>query len=150
MKNFSTITDAVVEQLKNWLNVNGSASNYRVKNSVYVNHNPDLTPWIGVYRGPVTYTPHTIGKSLSNWQGTLKLRILVQAYSAKSGAEAEERSEAYVNEVLDGLLSDYQLGGTVETLDNITVDYAYLETDSETLFYHQAEITVDLVVRSGT
>jgi len=58
-----------------------------------VNEDPDLTPWIGIYKGIINYTPRTLGKHSVSWQATVQLRIMLQTVSYADSEDAEEALE---------------------------------------------------------
>lgn len=154
MINFSVITQALETQIETHLaslisDGAAAASRYYVKRSNYINGNVAKTPWIGIYRGAVSYEPRSIGRSNCNWRATPTIRVVVQAASRKSGEQAEERCEAYTQEVLNGILSDYSIGGTVETITGFNVEPTFQEDDNASLHFHMNIITVTVIAKAG-
>ncbi len=148
MINFSDITKAVEEILIHGLKQ--KSADYRVKRSAYINMDHSLTPWVGIYRGTLEYNPATLGSDLNSWKGLLKLRLVVQSSSGSDngGEQAEERLEEYVQDVLNVMLADKQWGNTVAMVVGISIEYSYNETESESLYFQEAHITLDAEVRT--
>lgn len=151
MLNFSEITEALEGQIESYLAglASPSATRYFVKRSEYINHNKDKTPWIGIYRGNLSYEPRSIGNSLCNWRAIPRVRVVVQGASTRSGEEAENHCENYTQEVLEAILSDYTIGGTVETITGFDIESTFDRESSKRTFFHMNIITVTLQAKSG-
>lgn len=146
MINASTVTQAV----ETLLNAGLPAKNpdYRIVRADYVNQDEDQCPWVGIYRGELVYEVATLGIGLNSWKADFDLRIIVQASSNESSIDAEERLEQSILDVLDVIMTDKQIGATVDMVDGVRVSYSYIETQSETLFFQEAELTISVKVRT--
>ncbi len=147
MINFSEITRALVTQLENYEDVINLSP--VIERGEYVNVDPDRTLWIGVYRSKANYTPRTLGRSISSFQNVSSIEILVQESSMLSGADCEDRLEDAVRRVLDGVLSDMTIGGTVDMVNDFEIEYLYNETVIESVYFQAAVITVSVEVVTG-
>lgn len=127
---------------------NGLDSTYVIERSAYVNMDENRTPWVGLYRGPITYDPHTLGRGSNSWRADVQVRVLIQAASLNSAEQAEERLEQYIKEVLDVIMTDKRLNNTVSIIKEIQVDYSYNMSESESLYFQNAEITLTAEVRT--
>lgn len=145
MINMSTVNAAV----KTLLDA-GLSADYTILRAPYTNMNPDKTPWIGIYRGPARYLPGSLGSTATGkkWKAGNTVRLQVQATSGKSGQQAEERLEEYIGEIMDILLANPTLGGTVGTIISYDLEYSFNDEASESMYYHMA--TIDINVESRT
>jgi len=146
MINASIITKAVETLLINGLKA--KAHDYKVSRGKYVNMNPEFAPWVGIYRGSLDYDTATLGYGLNSWKALFEIKIIVQASSIKSGEQAEERLENYIKDVLDVIMVDKTLGGSVSMINSASVEYSYNEVESESLYFQNAEITIGTEVRT--
>ena len=148
MINFHTITKAIRTQLANDAAVS-AFMNREITIGEYINVDPDIVPWMGIYRGKVTYTPRTLGVNASSWEATPQVRIIVQATSFKSGEDCELLLEDYVEKTIDAIWADPTIGNTVDMLVGYEVEYGYNETDRETIYFQSAIITLDLEAKTS-
>lgn len=152
MINISTITTALVTLLEAdasilaWINPVD-----KIGRGNYVNVDPNRAPWVGVYRSNVKYEPRTLGagNTINNWEGYPSIRVLIQAQSYVNGEDVEDKLEGYVQDVIDAVLADPTIGGTVDMVNDIDVNYGYSETESETIYFQTAIVTFDLEVRTS-
>lgn len=147
MINVSDITKALVVQLESYADIKNLKPT--IERGEYVNNDPDVTPWIGVYRSVSDYVPRTLGNHLASFQNTTKIRILAQDASFKSGGDCENRIEDLATKILECVISDKTIGGTVDMVNSLNVEYMYNETDRESLYYQTAVITVEVEVSTG-
>lgn len=145
MINFSDITKAVENQLTKAPTTN----QYRIQRGSRLNNDPSYTPWVGIYRGRIEYEPRTLGRGARNWKDIIEIRLVVQATDIETGDKAEEELEKAIKDVLDAMETDRTIGGTVNVINGYTIDnYSFAETESETLSFQQAEITITAEARS--
>lgn len=144
MINAVTITDAVKTLLTNAL-----GSNYTITRGQYINMDYEKTPWVGVYKGDLEYDPETLGRGSNSWKAEFEVRIIVQSSNISNDHEkAEDELEGYIKEILDAIMDDKTLGGTVLMTTGVRVTYSYNETNSEDIYFQNAEITLTAEVRT--
>lgn len=147
MLNFAEITAALEATLK--ADPNLSAAGFIIKRGDVVNVDPDQCPWCGIYRTRQDYDPRALGQSNPGaWQGTLTVRLIVQATHMQPDA-CEDRLEGYLQDVLDAVWSDPTWTATVDMVTGIEVAYTYLETDSATIYYQAALVTITAEASTG-
>lgn len=111
---------------------------FRIRRSEYVNMNPDLTPWLGIYSASETYTPRTLGVSTVSQRGTQDVRLVVQASHLKSGSKCEDRLREYIDAVLAVLFRRLER----YAVQNVSVEWRYQETESDSIAFQWAIMTV--------
>lgn len=148
MKSVATITKAIVEMLKANAGVRAIVSDENIERADYVNMDAGRAPWIGVYRTGVEIDPRTLGKHASSFTMKVTIKLMVQVYEG-TAEEAENSLERLIAAVNDALVSDLTFKGTVDMLRSWAVSYSYKETDSKTLDFQWAEITLQAEVASG-
>jgi hypothetical protein len=136
MVNVKTITQAVEALL------NANLTGYQIERNPM---RPDApwkasanTAWVGIYRGAIEYEGHSVGAM--PWLATVNIIIEVQAASALSADDCEDRLLDAQKAVLDVINSNRTLSGTVDMVMGYTVDYE-INADTQT-FYQAAIITV--------
>lgn len=143
MINLSTIT-AGIETI-----LNANLSGYTIERNPRRNVDPNLAAkgkgWIGIYRGMLSYMPHTTGAT--PWLATIAARVEIQVASMRSGEDAEDKLQEAETEVMEVLADNLTLNGTV----NMTMGYeiTYETNEDEQVFYHAALITIKAEVRTG-
>lgn len=118
----------------------------------YVNEDPRNTPWLGVYRSSIVYAPATLGRGsdIKNWDATVKLNLVLQAAGLRGGDEVEDELESMVRDVLDVIVAEPTIGGTVDHVMGFDVMYRYSEQSDEDMANYQAAIiTVTAEVQAG-
>lgn len=139
--NITTITKALQEQLQYNQDVAGFLSGQSVGRDEPINEDPNRVPWVCVYKGGIKYDPRTLG--YNSFEADIELRVLVQATSLKSGEDCSELIDDYVQKIVAAIRADKTIGGTVDIVTNLSVDFSYTETDRSTLFFQMAEITIN-------
>lgn len=137
--NYSDITKAIQALLESDPGVQGFLNRPIERESV-VNFDPNQTPWIGVYKGAVNYSPRTIG--YNSFEAEVLPRIIVQAASLRDGDDCSTRLDEYVQLVLDAIRADRTLGGTVDMITGYNVEYGYTETERTSVAFQSAIITI--------
>ena len=81
MIDFAAITKALTAQLETYLATVSTTGprHYTVKRSAYLNHDPEITPWVGVYRSKIDYEPRALGSGSGQWRVNPEIKIAVQA-----------------------------------------------------------------------
>ena len=145
--NPAQVTEALVRQIGEHPDVFGYFK--AVERAEYVNKDPARTPWCGVYKTAVDYSPKVLGHHSKSWVALLTVKLVVQAH-AGTGPETEDELEDAVKRVLSAVLSDLTSAGQVEMLKSLAVEYSYDETESNTLDFQWAFITLTYETRTGT
>lgn len=141
----NTITQAVEEMF----NTDPEFNRFTIERSDWVNENPSVCPWIGIYRGDMQYNPETLGDGPDYWTGLMNLRLVVQSANYESGAAAEDELEDNVEIVISKILSDTTLRGVIDMVNEINVNYTYLAENDQTMFYQAALIEMKLEVSTS-
>lgn len=144
MINFATITRALAVQLESTQSVRDILKSDIVRGG-YINVNPSLCPWLGVYRRKIDYSPRTLGP-VESWDATPQINVIIQAVSYKSGDDCEDLLESYIEKIVDAIWADPTIGNTVDMITGFSVEYGYNETDLDSLYFQSAIITLDLEV----
>lgn len=135
------ISEAITAQLRDYPAV-GEIGFQEIVQGDFVNEDPARTPWMGIYRDSMNYSPRTLGRGARNWEGELKFKIVIQASSTKDGQDCELLLEGYVQTVMEALLSDTTLGGKVDILNGFNVEYSYRDSDQQSFYFQMAVITM--------
>lgn len=142
MINYKDITRAIESILREDL------TGYDIQRNPQRNTDPNIAArgkgWIGIYRGPLSYAAHTTGGS--PWLVDIRPRVEVQAASMQSGADAEDRLEDAVKDVMDVLTANKKLAGTVAMTNGYEITYEY--NTAEQVWHHAALITILAEVRA--
>ena len=101
--------------------------------------------WIGVYRGRIEYSTHTVG-GVNPYLAEIEIVIEIQVASMKSGEDAEDRLQDAEEEVMDVLNANKQLGGVVSQNNGYSIEYEF--NSDETIWHHAAIITGTYEVRA--
>lgn len=147
MLNFATITASLESTFESDADL--SASGFLVERGDYVNMDPNRTPWLGIYRTDIDYTPRSLGRHSQSWEGTVTLKLLVQASHTQSGAACEDRLEGYIKNVLDAVWTDPTWTNVVDMVTAMKVEYSYKEDETASLYFQWAMITITAEVSTG-
>lgn len=148
MIDVAEITEAVRQKLLTFPAVRALISDSeRITRGEYVNRDAAVTPWLGVYRQPVKFSAKNLGNGPGSWEVKSRITILAQAH-ADGGKEAEDVLCDLVDAVLDALIQDLSFGGTVGTVREISIEWSFEETESETMDFQHALIHVDFELRA--
>ena len=138
------ITKALIEAFDNDSGFNG----FTLERSEYVNENPSLCPWLGVYRAGMDYQPETLGLGEDHWTGLFTVNIVVQAANMASGEESEDDLESYVELVISKVFADTSIGAIVDMVNSVKVTYSY-KAEDETSMYFQSAI-IEMIMEVST
>lgn len=141
----SKITKQIKDTLLADVNV-AENFNGRIYRNVFVNEDPNFTPWLGIYRNDKDYSPWTTG-SRRNWKGLIKVRLVLQVASLQDGEDAETLQEALEKKVLDCIHNNKRLNGEVDMLVDCNISYAFATTTSGVLMTN-ANIDLTYEVRT--
>lgn len=144
MLNATTIAKAIVERLKNAPDLQDTVAIVR---DDYLNENPSATPWIGVYTNSLSVEPFTLGQGPKSWRGTVNVDIACQHSAPASGEETRNALDDLVNNVLTALFADKTYGDAVAATMRYDISYDARRTDSETLDFQMATISLTMELR---
>ena len=132
-------------QLKKQLEDNSKLTDYEfhITQGECVNENQNYAPWLGIYTKQVEHDPETLGTTQRRWKGNVSLILVVQASSLKSGEDCYRLLEDYVKDVISAVINDTTFGNSIDLINKLTVDYTYKNTESETLYFQEAFITIE-------
>lgn len=88
-----------------------------------IRKDPTLHGWVSIYRARVDYPPRTLGMGAGYRNQFIRLFALAGESDPTSGEECGKRLDDLLQKLVGTLLSDPSLKGTVETLDEFSVDY---------------------------
>jgi len=125
-------------------------SKYIVERGEYVNTDPDRTPWVGVYPGATKYEPRTIGNGPNSWRAEFTIKLVIQTATLKANAsDAEDDMGAATKAILDIVMADKTINNKVAAVKGINVVRTYNVTESNELYYQNAEIDIITEVRTS-
>lgn len=119
-----------------------------VERGEYVNFDPGACPWLGVYRTDVEYAPRALGNHSKSWEVSITIKLVLQVYG-KDGPTAEEELENLIHRVLSVMLTDLTVKQVVQMLRTMRVQYSYDETESKTMDFQWAFVTLVYETRTG-
>lgn len=112
-----------------------------IERSVDVNQSSSLTPWIGIYRIGQTFPARTLGAGSGYRRQQPTFALVLQEAHPTDPKLCEVLLERLVARTLSVLFSDESLGGQVDVLDEINVQY-YDYTRDDNDGYHQTAAIV--------
>jgi len=141
MINLKDITQAV-EILLNG-NVTGAVI---IERNPMRNDDPSraVVGWIGIYRGSLSYEPHTTGHG---YMALVEILVELQASSHQSGSDAEDILQDLEKQVIDVLKANPTLSGTVQNPLGYSIEYQF--NADEEINFHSAVITIHAGVRTS-
>jgi len=141
----------IAEALKSQLtsNVYMVQNGVKINRGEYVNMDPDLTPWVSIYRDSIDYVPERMGKHTKSFTASIVFKLLIQESNLDTGEKCEDQLEALTQAVLDAVWADPKLGGNVDMLTAIDVNYSYNEHDSKTIYFQWSIVSLTFKVATG-
>lgn len=141
----STITERLRLQLFQWPALADTGA--RVESNEPINEDTNRCPWIGLYQVRQSFPLRTLGVSTGFRRHNITLAIVLTASSIVSGRDCELRMEALVKGVMDALLSDVSIGGTVDVIDD-QIDITYSQyRQVNNIFFKEAVIQFTAVTQ---
>ncbi len=141
--NLASITQAIESALVN----DSNFSDWSISRGEVVNDSPDQCPWVGIYKREQRYEPLTLGRGAGSRRFECNIIIAVQETSFTSGADCEDKLEEGVKNVMTVILTDPQLGGLIDMVNEAKISYSYdAAKDEEDESYFQTawiELTVE-------
>ena len=138
MINFSDITKAFQDILE------ANLTGYQITRNKSLNvdiSQPLVTGngWVGIYRESLEYEPLTVGGNF--WFAKPIIKIEIQAASAISGENAEDKLQDAEKAVMDVLIDNRTLNDTVDMTLGYEIDYNF-DYSLETIYFNSAIITL--------
>jgi hypothetical protein len=149
MKRLSEISNALTQRLAEDTGILQFGAT--VEQAEFVNTTPQYAArgWIGVYDARKVYDPRTLGRHSTAWQGTVTLNVVVQYADYKDGRSARDGLEELLELVETVLTDGVTLGGTVDRVTGLEVDYAFRREEAGTVYYREAVVAVEAEVATG-
>lgn len=101
---------------------------------------PGAKGWACIYRARVDYPPRTLGMGSGYRNQAIRLFAIAAESDPSSGEEAGQRLDALVQKLVGTLLSDPSLKGTVQTLDEFSVDYFDYQRQASGIYLQYAQL----------
>lgn len=147
MIDLNTINAALAAQISAYAGVLDIFKQIHV--GVMVNEEERHTPWCGCYRAGVKYEPRVIGGGSGRMEAYPQMKVVIQASSLNEGVDTEQSLDDYVKLVLDAIMSDVTLGGTVHMTNDLSVEYDYVMDEREELLFQTAIVTINSEVSAA-
>lgn len=147
MLNINDITESLYLQIKKHPGIVSAGMD--VEHGAYINMDPDRAPWVGIYKGPVTYSPSSLGRNAQSWKAVVSLIIVVQASHLGSSSECCRLLGSYEQKVLDAIWSDPKFGSQVDMVTGLSTDYSYNNLESDSMYHQQSTIKITAEVCAG-
>ncbi len=147
--NVSDITKAIHQLILDDSDLQELLEASHVVRSGFVNVNPGLTPWAGVYKASVEYVPRSLGQHSGTWQLLVNTQVLLQVFSADTGEDAEDKLEELIQKLMHLIFENLTLKDTVDMTLGFKVEYRFLEGENETSYFQMAMVTINSEVRTG-
>lgn len=113
--------------------------------SAPVTNDPARCPWLGVYRRRVTYPSRTLGYGAGMRNQRLEYLLVLKQSDGRSGEGCEEALELFVQQVLSALLTDTTLGGLVQTIEDLEVQYPDYQKTASNQYMQTALIFITFI-----
>lgn len=104
----------------------------RVEHSERLPEDPSLCPWVGIYEERNDYEsgPRVLGFGTGYRRGQHTFAVVMMVANASSGRECKREMSLLKRGVVEALLSDPNVGGLVDALAQVSVEYEFLPTQS--------------------
>lgn len=136
--NLDSITLAAKQMWEDDLAVGGAG--VQVERYAELNKTPGPHGWVCIYRARVEYPPRTLGMGSGYRNQLIRLFAIAQHSDLTSGEECGTRLDAFLQKLVGTLLSDPSLKGTVQTLDEFSVDYFDYQRQPSGIYLQQAQL----------
>jgi hypothetical protein len=142
--NLSAITLAVKQMWEDDPAVGGD--DVSIERYAEISKTPGAKGWACIYRARVDYPPRTLGMGSGYRNQLIRLFAIAMESDMSSGEEAGERLDALLQKLVGTLLSDPSLKGTVQTLDEFSVDYFDYQRQPSGIYLQQAQLNFTGVI----
>lgn len=111
-----------------------------------INDNYAYCPWLGIYYIGTQTVPNTTGKG---WKHNMEVSIVAQSSDPQDPKRCMKTLTKLVKHCVEVLTGDTKVGGTVDFVKEIGVDYTNTEKDRDNTFLQVALINIALEVRAN-
>lgn len=143
------VLDALQAMLKAFPPLLSIDSGIRVDLGEEVNVDPDKCPWIGLYSIKAVYPIRTLGMGSGFRSQREGIAVVVQNVSRTSGKDCRKQLGALQKAVIDCILTDPSIGGTMDVVDDFQVSYATVANQGKFASFQSAVITFTAVKQVG-
>lgn len=136
--NLSSIAQQIETVLRNDLRTSSAS----ILRSETVNNDPQqaVKGWIGIYRSDIKYDARTLGRGGRNYRSEFTIYLVCQITSLDTGADAEERLEELIQNILEVVLDNPTIRNSIGMLNAFDVTYSYNRTKEESAYFQEAVI----------
>ena len=123
-----------------------------IDRSEFINDNPELAPWVGVFRVRTKYSPLQLGQHSRSWLAEVSIDIVIQEVSYDSGEAAEVKLEDLVTDIMRVLMDNLTLKDKVDQITGFEQEYIFKpsqDEDSDKFFFQTTVLTIEAEVRTG-
>jgi hypothetical protein len=147
----SAPVDAILQAVQKMLQNSGNLSAFegKVTRGEEVNQDPERAPWIGIYPLRLQFVARTLGYGSGMRTQRVGIAIVVQHQSRTSGESCQDELHQFQAAVIDTLLSDPSLGGTVQVIDDFGVDYTVPAKQGAQSSFQSSIIQFTAVTQTG-
>lgn len=120
-----------------------------IEQSVVLNGNPDVAPWIGVYPDIEVFEPAYIG-GVDSWEREVTIRVYIQVANARDGETMEQTMSEYIKEIIAAVYANAaEWDGLIERFTQIRVEHGFQETDKGTMLFRESTVLFVGTTASG-
>lgn len=107
---------------------------------------PTLHGWVSIFRARVDYPPRTLGMGAGYRNQLIRLFAVAGESDMTSGEECGARLDELLKKLVGTLLSDPSLKGTVQTLDEFSVEYFDYTKNANDVYIQYAQLNFTGVI----
>lgn len=145
----SALLAALQSMLLKWPAILSFQDQIRVDIGEEVNVDPDKAPWVGIYSIKAQYPARVLGFGNGYRSQREGVAVVVQNVSRTSGKECRTQLGALQKCVIDCILSDTSISGTMDIVDDFQVTYATVAAQGKNVSFQSAVITFTAVKQVG-
>lgn len=107
--------------------------------NAYLPQDANRAPWVGVYLESAEIVPHTVP---SGYKASPVLRVVAMSSDMRSAESCMERLQEMVEHITTAITERPKLGGAVDMIAGLGVDYTYIGEEQEGGFMQVAVINI--------
>jgi hypothetical protein len=112
----------------------------RITRGEEVNQDPSMAPWCGCYLIGGTFPTRTLGMGNGFRQQREGVAVVIQNMSRTSGEACQSELGKLQKAVVDCILSDTSIGGTMDVIDDFRTIYASAANQAKEISFQSAVI----------